>query len=56
MSDFAQSRSRHDRKDREIEITPKEAKQGTGPRSMLLVLVASLALAAGAGLVFTFYA
>ena len=31
-------------------VTPTEARQGTGPRAMLWVLVASLILAACAGL------
>lgn len=41
-----------------IEITPKEARQGTGPRSMVSVLTGSLLLgaAAGAALLVYFYA
>jgi len=49
----------HPAKEREepVEVTPTEAKQGTGPRDMLAVLIVSLIIAAvvGSGLLAYFY-
>jgi|LNFM01.1.fsa_nt_gb hypothetical protein len=39
----------------EVVLTPTEARQGTGPRSMVTVLLVSLALAAIAGFSITYY-
>jgi hypothetical protein len=40
---------RHTPEDEHIEVTPVEARQGTGPRDMVTVLSVSLLLAAVAG-------
>jgi hypothetical protein len=49
------SPERHDTKEHHEEVTTMEARQGTGPRDMMSVLIVSLLLAAIAGTVLLAY-